>query len=204
MSEKANITEESRLEDWQLVRDIQAGKMPAFDKLVIKYQDAIFNLCFRMLGDYDEANDCAQETFIKVYNNIKSFKFKSSFSTWLYRIAINTCKNFISSQAFKMKQKTIRLDNPGPSSTEEETGQIDICDESSNPADLYEKKEKEMIIQETIETLPARQRMLVVLRDIEGKSYEEIADITGIKLGTIKSKLARARQELRGKLQGVL
>ncbi len=202
MNRKAEILEETQVDDWELVKEAQANRKRAFDALVLRYQDRIFNLCYRMLGDYDEANDSAQEAFIKAYNNINSFKFKSSFSTWLYRIAVNTCKNNISSLASRMKRKMVRLDNPGHGDDEE--GQIEISDESSNPADVFEKKEREMMIQRAIETLPAKQRMLVVLRDIEGKTYEEIANITDFKQGTVKSKLSRARQELRDKLKGVL
>ncbi len=203
MNRKAEILEETQVDDWELVKEAQADRKRAFDALVLRYQDRIFNLCYRMLGDYDEANDCAQEAFIKAYNNISSFKFKSSFSTWLYRIAVNTCKNNISSLASRMKRKMVRLDNPRRSDDDEE-GHIEISDESSNPAEVFEKKEGEMMVQRAIETLPAKQRMLVVLRDIEGKTYEEIADITGFKQGTVKSKLSRARQELRDKLRGVL
>ncbi len=204
MNRRTDIIEEAKVEDRELVKEVQANKKPAFNKLVLKYQDRIFNLCFRMLGDYDEANDCAQETFIKAYNHIKSFKFQSGFSTWLYRIAVNTCKNNISSLSFRMKQRTISLDNPGHSNDDDEPRNIEIRDDSSNPAKAYEKKETEMIIQQAIETLPAKQRALVVLRDIEGRTYEEIGEITGLKQGTVKSKLSRARQELRDLLKGAL
>lgn len=200
MIEKTEITEEADLEDE--VRRFQTGDKKAFDKLVLRYKDAIFNLCFRITGDYDEANDCAQESFIKVYKNIKGFQFKSSFSTWLYRIAINTCKNHVSSLSYRMKQKMIRLGNPGHEYSD--AGEIDIGDSSSDPVKVYEKKENEILIQKAIKSLPAHARALIVLRDIEGKSYEEIAKITGLKHGTVKSQLARARQKLRGKLRGVL
>lgn len=203
MNWKADKIEEPDMDDWQLVRDVQADNRAAFDRLVLKYQDSIFNLCLRMLGDYDEARDSAQETFIKVYRNINTFKFKSAFSTWLYRIAINTCKNNISSLSYRMRKKTLRLDAPAQN-MDDDNGPIDVRDDSSNPADIYEKKERNMIIQKAIESLPAKQRMLVVLRDIEGKSYEEIVEITGMKEGTVKSKLSRARHELRERLTGVI
>jgi RNA polymerase sigma-70 factor (ECF subfamily) len=204
MNWKADKIKEPDMDDLQLVRAVQADNRAAFDSLVVKYQDSIFNLCFRMLGDYDEARDSAQETFIKVYRNINAFKFKSAFSTWLYRIAINTCKNNISSFSYRMRKKTIRLDAPARDMEDDDNASIDVRDDSSNPADIYENKEREMIIQKAIESLPAKQRMLVVLRDIEGKSYEEIVEITGFKEGTVKSKLSRARQELRDKLRGVI
>ena len=85
-------------EDALLVRAFNSGEKPAFDKLVLKYKDKVFNICYRFLNDYEEANDCAQETFVKIYRSLKNFRFESSFSTWLYRIAVNTCKNKITSR----------------------------------------------------------------------------------------------------------
>jgi RNA polymerase sigma-70 factor (ECF subfamily) len=198
MGKEKEKQNQSQLEDRVLIEDFHAKNVEAFDKLVIKYQDMIFNLCYRLLGDYDESHDCAQETFIKVYRNLNGFKFKSSFSTWIYRIAVNTCKNYLASSAIRMKRKMIRLDNPGRPGNEMRS--IDIRNGSSNPATLFERREKERDIQRAIDSLPRNQRILVVLRDIEGKTYEEIGKITGLKSGTIKSKLSRARQNLRERL----
>ncbi len=196
--EKQNQSQEDKV----LVEDFHAEDAVAFDKLVLKYQDMIFNLCYRLIGDYDEAHDCAQETFIKVYRNLNRFKFKSSFSTWIYRIAVNTCKNYLASSAIRMKRKMIRIDNPGRPGDGMQS--IDIHDRSSNPAILFERREKERDIQRAIESLPRNQRILVVLRDIEGRTYEEIVTITGLKSGTVKSKLSRARQNLRERLKEVV
>ncbi|MCJ7540486.1 MAG: sigma-70 family RNA polymerase sigma factor, partial [Desulfobacterales bacterium] len=89
--------------------------MAAFDELVLKYKDRLFNLVYWFLGDYQDANDCAQETFIKVFKSIKKFRFESAFSTWLYRIAINTCKNKIKSSAYRWKKKTVSLETSNSS-----------------------------------------------------------------------------------------
>ena len=202
MSRKGNITDQSRKDDCKLIESFQAGKAKAFDKLVVKYKDMVFNLCFQILGDYDEANDSAQETFIKVYKNINKFRFESSFSTWLYRIAVNTCKNRVTSSKYKLKKKMLRIDNPGPGNPG--TERIEIKDNSYSPDKLYEKNEKKKAIHDAIDSLPGKLKVLVILRDIEGKSYEEISEITGIKLGTVKSSLARARRNLREKLKGVI
>jgi RNA polymerase sigma-70 factor (ECF subfamily) len=201
MGKEKEKQNQSQLEDRVLIEDFHAKNVEAFDKLVIKYQDMIFNLCYRLLGDYDESHDCAQETFIKVYRNLNGFKFKSSFSTWIYRIAVNTCKNYLASSATRMKKKMIRLDNPGRPGNGMRS--IDIHNGSSNPATLFERREKERDIQRAIDSLPRNQRILVVLRDIEGKTYEEIGKITGLKSGTIKSKLSRARHNLRERLTEV-
>jgi RNA polymerase sigma-70 factor (ECF subfamily) len=182
--------------DRVLVRAFLAKDKSAFDKLVLKYQNKIFNLGYRLLGDYEEANDCAQEVFIKVYRSLKNFRFDSAFSTWLYRITVNTCKNKMASLQYRYNKKTLRLDNPRKS--------VELGDTSHSPPVVLERKEKERFIQKAINTLPEEQKTVVVLRDIEGLSYEEIANITGYNLGTVKSKLARARQQLRKKLKGIV
>ena len=135
-----------------------------------------FNLCFRLLGDYDEANDCAQEIFIKVYNNLKSFKFESGFNTWLYRISVNTCKNNLSSLTARMKKKTLSLDNPGTGSGSSDGifSKLNAGNNSYSPDKMYERKEREIVIQEAIDSLTSKEKILVVLRDVEGKSYEEM------------------------------
>ncbi len=187
-------------DDGALIREFLADNIQAFDRLVVRHQSMVLNLCFRIIGDYDEANDCAQETFIKVYNNLKTFRFQSSFTTWLYRIAVNTCRNRLASAGSRMKKKTVRIDNP--SDLDGET--LDIHDCSFNPAEVFEKKERSRLIHEAIRALPDELGVLVMLRDLEGKPYEEIADITGVNLGTVKSRLARARHMLRESLREVL
>lgn len=202
MSKGRKNLQQSQKEDIKLIEDFQADDSAAFDKLILKHMDMVFNLCFRILGDYDEANDSAQDIFIKVYKNLKNFRFKSAFSTWLYRVTINTCKNILVSSRHRFTKRAVRLNSPDE--REDNPGVIDIRDRSFNPAVLYERKEKETAIQEAIDSLPDKQKILIILRDIEGKSYEEIVEITGFKPGTVKSKLARARQHLRDKLRGVL
>jgi RNA polymerase sigma-70 factor, ECF subfamily len=200
MNKKTSTTNNSQQEDAQLIRSFLMDDANAFDRLVIKYQNLVFNLCFRIIGDYDDASDCAQETFIKVYNNLKKFRFKSSFTTWLYRIAINTCRNRLTSAVSRMKKKSVRIDNPG----ERDGDTMDIHDCSFNPHDVFEKNEQTRVIHEAIDSLPEDLKVLVVLRDLEGNSYEDIANITGVNLGTVKSRLARARHLLRESLREVV
>jgi RNA polymerase sigma-70 factor (ECF subfamily) len=189
-------------EDAALIRAFHEGDKAAFDRLVLKHKDRLFNLCYRLLGDYEEANDSAQETFIKVYRSLKKFRFESAFSTWLYRIAVNTCKNRLKSSAFRQKRKMVPLDNPVLGSRSQPSREIQ--DESRSPAIELEKKERMRAIQEAINALAPEQKEVVTLRDIEGFSYEEVAEITGFNLGTVKSRLARARQDLRKKLRSVI
>lgn len=185
-----------------MVNAFQAGNSASFDKLVLKHKDRVFNLCYWFLGDYQEANDAAQETFIKVFRSLKKFQSKSAFSTWLYRIAVNTCKNRLKSSQYRQEQRMVRLDNPGASEGATPSGEIG--DESRSPLIEVERKERRMLIMRAIDSLPTEQKTVVALRDIEGLSYDEIATITGFNLGTVKSKLARARLELRDKLRGVI
>ena len=189
-------------QDAALIRAFHEGDKAAFDKLVLKHKDRLFNLCYRLLGDYEEANDSAQETFIKAYRALKKFRFESAFSTWLYRIAVNTCKNKLKSSAYRQKRKMVPLDNPVLANRSRRSREIQ--DESQSPAIELEKKERMRIIQEAINALPPEQKEVVTLRDIEGFSYEEVAEITGFNLGTVKSRLARARQDLRKKLRSVI
>ncbi|MBN2041214.1 MAG: sigma-70 family RNA polymerase sigma factor [Spirochaetes bacterium] len=194
-------------EDYSLIRDCLDNNRDSFNRLVLKYKDMVFNLCFRIVADYDEANDCAQEVFIKVYENLNTFKFQAAFSTWLYRIAVNICRNHLSSLKFRTRKKMISLsggneetdrpDNPRLSVT-------DVPDDSYSPEKIYEKKEKKEIVRNAINSMPPKEKILIVLRDIEGRSYEEIAEITGFRMGTVKSGLARARQELRNMLRGMV
>lgn len=188
--------------DREWIKAFQSNDIGAFDKLVLKYKYRVFNLCYRFLGDYEEANDSAQETFVKVYRFLKNFKFKSTFSTWLYRITVNTCKNKLSSLKYRYRKNTVPIDSP--KNTEMGSCSIEIGDESLSPPNQFERKEKEILIQKAIDSLPKEQKTVVILRDIEGLLYEEIVRITGYKLGTVKSKLARARQQLREKLRGLI
>ena len=202
MNENLKKSARSARKDMTLIRAFQGGDKAAFDELVLKHQHKLYNLCYRFLGDYQEANDSAQETFIKVYRSLKKFRLESAFSTWLYRIAVNTCKNKLKSAEYRQKKKMVSLDNPV--SLDHSSPAIEIKDETHSPAMELEKKERVRLIQEAINALPPGQKEVVTLRDIEGFSYEEIAQITGINLGTVKSRLARARLELRRKLRSVI
>ena len=186
--------------DTVLIRAVQAGDMAAFDELVLKYKDRLFNLVYWFLGDYQDANDCAQETFIKVFKSIKKFRFESAFSTWLYRIAINTCKNKIKSSAYRWKKKTVSLETSNSSKNGNPFSEI--VNGSPTPVVALEKKERMMRIQKAINSLPEEQNRVVVLRDIQGLSYQDISDITGLNLGTVKSRLARGRLALKNRLKG--
>jgi RNA polymerase sigma-70 factor (ECF subfamily) len=203
------MNRESNKSDFDLIGAFNAGDTSAFDTLVIRHQDRVFNICYRMLGDYDEADDCAQETFIKLYRSLKGFRYRSAFSTWLYRVTMNTCKNRLSSSGYRRRRSMASIDRAERTDRADRTGNegeggmsLQIGDESQTPNGVYERKELEETIQSAIESLPGDQRTIIVLRDVEGLSYEDIVAVTGLHMGTLKSKIHRARQRLKEQLEG--
>jgi len=183
------------------IRSFLAGERDGFDALVLSYKDRIFNLCFRLLdGDHEEANDSAQETFVKMYRSLNQFRFDSSFSTWIYAIAVNTCKNKLKSAEFRNRKRRLSLDPV--CGTGECASFPRLEDPAPSPLAQLEAKERQALVHQCIDALPEDARELIVLRDIEGFSYEEITLITGYHLGTVKSKLARARRRLCEALKG--
>lgn len=199
MKQKEKTSQSSASEDAELIKAFQAGKKAAFDELVLSHKDKVFNLCYWFVGDYQDANDLAQDVFFKAFKALKNFRFESAFSTWIYRIAVNTCKNRLKSFQYRLKKKFVHLNNPAAAKN---NPGVEIADESSSPEIELGRKEKTRLIQTAINSLPTEKKEVVVLRDIEGLSYEEISSVTGFNLGTVKSKLARARQDLREKLKG--
>jgi RNA polymerase sigma-70 factor, ECF subfamily len=184
-----------------LIRAAADGDNTAFDDLVLMHKDRVYNLCCWFLAGPDEADDMAQEVFIKAFRSLKSFRFESKFSTWLYRIAVNTCKNRVNSLQYRLKKWTAGLDaadGPGNDGADDM-----VMVRSESPADLLEQKERSRRIRRAVNQLPRDKKALVVLRDMEGLAYEEIARITGLAMGTVKSKLARARADLQEKLKDV-
>ena len=189
-------------EEFSWIRAFLKGDQGAFDKLVRCHQDRVFNVCYRMLGDYEEANDCAQETFVKAYRALKDFRFEARFSTWILTIAVNICRNRLKSLEHRYRRRMVRIDSP-IQGQEGATG-IEIEDPAPDALAQLTKKEQDRLLQKAIDELPHDARMVTVLRDIEGLSYEEIGRVTGYNPGTVKSKLSRARQQLREKLKGLL
>ncbi len=185
------------------IRAFLSGDRSAFDRLVVSHQHRLFNLCYRMLGDYEDADDCAQETFVKVYRSLKDFRFGSSFSTWLYTIAVNTCKNKLKSAEYRHRQRMIAIDDP-PGESSRRNPVRELEDPAPSALTRLAEKERECLVQGAINDLPEDARTVVVLRDVQGLSYEEIVRVTGYNMGTLKSKLARARMQLRERLKGVV
>ncbi len=176
-----------------------SGNRAALDSLVLRHKDRIFNLCYRLLGDRDEAEECAQETFVKVFRSIKDFRLESSFSTWLYAITVNTCKNRRNSADYRFWKRILRFKHD--SEDDEGPAEIEIQDDTPSPLALLAEKEREQLLQSAINSLPYDQRTVIVLRHVEELPYDEISRITGYNLGTLKSKLSRAKVHLQKKLR---
>lgn len=189
-------------EDYELVCLSQKGDVDAFGALVEKHQKNMVNIAYRMLGDYEGACDVVQDAFLSAYKAIRKFRGDAMFSTWLCRIVINVSKNH-------MKQMRVRLQHERQSidvTIETEEGQLrsNPPDPTPSIAEQFEKKEVQAKVQSCINSLDDEYREILVLRDIQGLSYDEIRDILKIPDGTVKSRLFRARDALKDRLKKVL
>lgn len=179
-----------------LLEKSKAGDITAFEQLIDGYQHKIFNIALRIVGNYDDASDLAQEVLIRVYKSISAFKEQSSFSTWIYRITTNACLDEIRK---RKNRKIISLDEEIKVDDGEMKRQI-VSDEPL-PEDTAEKRELKKMVNDAISRLSEEHRMAIVLRDIQGFSYEEIARMINCPEGTVKSRISRARQSLKNVLQ---
>jgi len=181
-----------------LLRRLRDRDERAFRELVEAHRDRVFNITFRMLGNRAEAEDVAQEVFIAVFKTIETFREESKFSTWLFRIAVNHCKNRIKYLARRHDRDREEIDDS--THTAGVNGTIGAPMPSS-PQKALESAQMEKLMQEAIASLDEDQRIVVVLRDVEDLSIEEICKITDLPDGTVKSRLHRARLVLRKRLQ---
>ena len=189
-------------EDLQYVMLCQKGDVEAFAVLVERHQKKMLNIAYRMTGDYDEACDVTQEAFIAAYKSIKSFKAEAKFSTWLYRIVINCSKNLLKQLQGKSRHESIVIDDSG----EEKIGGTNhpLPSHEDNPGATMERREREAHVQKCVNSLDHEYREVLVLRDIQGFSYEEISDMLSVPDGTVKSRLSRARSALKDCLKKVM
>jgi RNA polymerase sigma-70 factor, ECF subfamily len=187
----AAIREQLRTQDDSaVVSAFLNGEERAFQELVERYQTRLLNFIFRTIGDRERAEDLVQEVFIRVYRHIHRFDRSKKFSTWVYTIASNLAKNELRNRSrnplvlFQTMRGTAREDDDRP---------LQFEDTTARPDDLYRKRHLRELVEETVAQLPEHHRQVFVLRELEGKSYEEIAEITDCNLGTVKSRLNRAR-----------
>ena len=185
--------------DQQLVERVQRGDKAAFDLLVVKYQRKIFRLLSRLIRDTAEVEDVAQEAFIKAYRALPNFRGESAFYTWLYRIAINTAKNFLVSQGRR-----------APTSTEADIEDAETFDDGEHLRDLNTPdamlltRQVADAVNRAIERLPEELKTAIVLRELEGLSYEEIAETMNCPIGTVRSRILRAREAIAEELRPIL
>lgn len=172
------------LDERQLLFKAQEGDIESFENVIVSYQNYIYNVIYRIVGSKEDALDLTQETFIKAFVNIKKFKGKSEFKTWLYRIAVNTSLDFI------RKRKSV----------EEQLGDIG---DFKTPEDIFDDKMTREIIMNELNKLKNDHKIAIILRDIEGLTYSEIAKITNSNIGTVKSRISRARSALKENLKKI-
>lgn len=187
-------------QDLDLIQKCRQGSKEAFDEIVIKYQKKIFNVAYGLLNNYDEASDVAQEVFVRAYAAIKNFRQESALFTWLYRIAVNLSKNRL--KVLNRERKRLKsLEDP----IEQADGEVkmQIPDAKFSPSQSLDRKEKEEAVRAALCSLENELKEIIILRDIDNLSYEEIARILRINVGTVKSRLHYARMSLKDRLKGV-
>jgi len=192
----------NNIEDKEIIEKFLKGDITYFDKLVLKYKQMVFNVCLKMLGDYEEALDVSQDIFLKVYESLKNFRFEAKFSTYLYKITLNSCRSRLKALRRRKKIEYFSIDEP----LETAEGKLKREFEGSrpNPKEVLEEKERQSLVIKALFSLNPEYREILILKDMEGLEYKEIAEILNINLGTVKSRLNRARNILKEKLEKIL
>jgi RNA polymerase sigma-70 factor (ECF subfamily) len=178
-------------EERRLVEVAQRGDVDSFNALVRLYEGRVYNLCYRMLGDADSAADAAQDAFLSAFRNLRSFR-GGSFRSWMLRIATNTCYDTLRA---RKRRPTVSIDMD--TDDEDDASPLQIADSAETPDDFALRRELAAAIEHGLTILPEEQRIVLILSDIQGLAYEEIAQITDANLGTVKSRLSRGRARLR-------
>lgn len=180
----------TREQEAAVIQAVLDGDVNAYEALVKEYEKNVYNLALRMTGNSEDAADMAQEAFIKAYNSLTAFRGDSKFSVWLYRIVSNVCLDFLRSRS---RKQTVSL------STENDDGEeveLDIADKTHSPEQLLDRSLTRDAVRRGLAALPPDHREILLLREIQGLSYEEIADVLGLEAGTVKSRIFRARKKL--------
>ena len=177
------------MDDSAVVTTFLGGEERAFEELVVRYQTRLLNFIYRTVGDRERAEDLVQEVFIRVYRHLHRFDRSKKFSTWVYTIASNLAKNELRNRS----RNPLVLFQTVKKNWQDEDRPLEFEDSSTRPDDMFRKRHLRQVVEESVAKLPEHHRDVFVLRELEGKSYEEIAEITGCNLGTVKSRLNRAR-----------
>jgi len=185
--------------DLQLVERVRQGDQRAFGILVEKYQRKLIRLLSRMVRDQHEIEDIAQEAFIKAYRALPQFRGEAAFYTWLYRIAVNTAKNYLSSRGRAMQTISDQAMND-----DDEPDERLVAHDIGNPETELLSKQVAIAINQAVDDLPEELRQAITLREIEGMTYEEIAETMACPIGTVRSRIFRAREAISAKLRPIL
>jgi RNA polymerase sigma-70 factor, ECF subfamily len=188
-----------KVTDKQLIERVKKGEKAAYDLLVLKYQQRIVNLVSRFVRNQSDALDVTQEAFIKAYRALPNFRGESAFYTWLYRIAVNTAKNHLAVQS----RRPSGSNNYDVSEIEQFEG-ADALREQATPESMLLKDELQATVLKAIEDLPEDLKTAIMLREIEGLSYEEIASVMECPIGTVRSRIFRAREAIDGEMKPLL
>ncbi|HKG21493.1 MAG TPA: sigma-70 family RNA polymerase sigma factor [Blastocatellia bacterium] len=194
-------TLERRQEEGLLGR-LRAEELAAFEEMVAHFERPVYSLCFRILGDAEEARDAAQETFLKVYRGLKRFRGESGLKTWIYRIAINQAMNQQRWWRRRHRDETVSLDLSRGDS--EITLESSLRGTGASPEQMAISSDRERRIMKALGEIKQEYRVALILREIEDLSYEEIAETLAISIGTVKSRIARGREELRRRVKGLI
>ncbi|MGQ9491265.1 MAG: sigma-70 family RNA polymerase sigma factor [Anaerolineae bacterium] len=179
-----------------LIAQAQCGHLPAFNQLILHYQGLAYNVAYRVMGDEALAEDATQEAFLKAYQRVKQYR-GGSFKAWLLRIVTNTCYDALRA---RRRRPTVSLDREGEQEDADSDYNPWLTDQAERPESFVMRQELAQVLQEAISRLPPDQRTALVLADIEGLDYQEIAEVMGTALGTVKSRLSRARAKMRDML----
>lgn len=182
-----------------LVEQSRNGNVDAFEELIRDYKKSAYNIALRVLRNVEDAEDASQEALIKVFNNIRNFNMQSTFKVWMYRIVVNTCIDFKRKRNINAVSIDENIDLGGGSELHRE-----IADDSGNPDVLVEKNFNSKLVNDAVNKLDEDYKTIIILRDIQGFSYGEIAEILSCNLGTVKSRLNRARKSLKEILENEL
>ena len=180
----------TKAKERELIDRVLSGEPEAFESLVLQNQRKIYNLCLRMTGNTEDASDLTQDAFLKAYQNLGSFKGESGFSLWLYRLASNVCIDHLRREKRREKSSLTYLDESGAAV------ELELPDERFSPEVTFERRQVQEHIQQGLDTLTAEHKNILILRELSGYSYDEIAAVLDLSAGTVKSRISRARLAL--------
>lgn len=183
------------MQEEAIIRRAQRQDADAFEQLLLAHQKSVYNLCFRMLGNEQDALDLSQETFLRVWKSIGQYQFDAAFSTWLYRITTNLCIDFLRRKKRRQEQPLVLTDDEGAQQ------ELSVPDPQPLPEEQLLQKDRRQAVAQAMQTLPPDYRAILELRVVRQLSYEQIGDILSLPVGTVKSRLSRARMALKNLLK---